>query len=61
MGSLAPLIIITGCGGGSGFDPNNVTVTVSPSSHFDISTAGFCAPVKPYLGLLFGTLGRTLA
>jgi hypothetical protein len=32
MGSFALLIITAGCGGGSGFDTNNVTVTVSPSS-----------------------------
>jgi len=31
VGSLVPLII-PGCGGGSGFDPNNVTVTVSPAA-----------------------------
>jgi hypothetical protein len=29
VGSLVPLIVIVGCGGGS-YDPNNVTVTVSP-------------------------------
>jgi hypothetical protein len=30
--SLVLLIVIAGCGGGSSFDPNNVTVTVSPSA-----------------------------
>jgi len=30
--SLVLLIVTAGCGGGSGFDPNSVTVTVSPSS-----------------------------
>jgi hypothetical protein len=30
--SLVLLIVISGCGGGSGFDPTNVTVTVSPSA-----------------------------
>jgi hypothetical protein len=28
--SLVLLIVIAGCGGGTSFDPNNVTVTVSP-------------------------------
>jgi hypothetical protein len=28
--SLVLLIVIAGCGGGSSFDPNNVSVTVSP-------------------------------
>lgn len=34
VGSLALLMVIAGCGGGSSssFDPNNVTVTVSPSA-----------------------------
>ena len=31
VGSLVLLIVIAGCGG-SGFDPNNVTVTVSPAA-----------------------------
>jgi hypothetical protein len=30
--SLVLLIVIAGCGGGSSFDPNNVTVTVSPAA-----------------------------
>jgi hypothetical protein len=30
--SVVLLIVIAGCGGGSSFDPNNVTVTVSPSA-----------------------------
>ncbi len=30
--SLVLLIVIAGCGGSSSFDPNNVTVTVSPSA-----------------------------
>jgi hypothetical protein len=30
--SLVLLIVIAGCGGGSSVDPNNVTVTVSPSA-----------------------------
>ena len=32
VGSLVLLIVIAGCGGGSSFDPNNVTVTVSPAA-----------------------------
>jgi hypothetical protein len=33
VGSIILLIVITGCGsGGSGFDPNNVKVTVSPAA-----------------------------
>ena len=32
VASLVLLIVITGCGGGSGFDPNKVTVTVSPAT-----------------------------
>jgi hypothetical protein len=32
VGSLVLLLIIAGCGGGSSFNPNNVTVTVSPSA-----------------------------
>jgi hypothetical protein len=33
VASLVLLIVIGGCGGGgSGFDPNNVTVTVSPAA-----------------------------
>jgi hypothetical protein len=31
-GSLVLLIVIAGCGGGSGVDLNNVTVTVSPAA-----------------------------
>jgi hypothetical protein len=32
VGSLVLLIVIAGCGGGGGFDPNNVSVTVSPAA-----------------------------
>jgi hypothetical protein len=32
VGSLVLLIVIAGCGGGSGVGPNNVTVTVSPAA-----------------------------
>jgi hypothetical protein len=32
IASLVLPIVITGCGGGSGFDPNKVTVTVSPAT-----------------------------
>jgi hypothetical protein len=30
--SIVLLAVFAGCGGGSGFDPNNVTVTVSPAA-----------------------------
>jgi hypothetical protein len=30
--SLVLMVVMSGCGGGSSFDPNNVTVTVSPSA-----------------------------
>jgi hypothetical protein len=32
LGSLVLPIVIAGCGGSSSFDPNNVTVAVSPSA-----------------------------
>ncbi len=32
VGSVVLLIVISGCGSGSSFDPNNVTVSVSPAA-----------------------------
>jgi hypothetical protein len=32
VGSLVLLVLITGCGGGSGFNPNNVTVNITPAA-----------------------------
>jgi len=54
--SLVLLIVIAGCGGGSSFDPNNVTVTVSPSSvtiptsgHVTLQAAVKGSPAAPAL------------
>jgi hypothetical protein len=32
VGSLVLLVFITGCGGGGGFDPNKVTVSITPAA-----------------------------